>query len=140
VTPLSERKTNALLGYPDDARLLIINADDFGMCHAVNAAILRTLKEGIVSSTSLMAPCPWASHAMRLLRENPRIPFGVHLTVVCDSLDYRWGPVAPKSSVPSLIDEAGYFHHSSRIPEFLAQARLDELEVEWRAQGARRSG
>jgi hypothetical protein len=46
-------QTNRLLGYPADARLLIINADDFGMCHAVNEAIIGTLKEGIVQSTSL---------------------------------------------------------------------------------------
>ena len=42
----TQRHTNRLLGYPDDARLLIINADDFGMCHAANAAITRSLKDG----------------------------------------------------------------------------------------------
>ena len=84
MTSLNERQTNRLLGYPDDARLLIINADDFGMCHTNNEAILRTLKDGVVSSTTLMAPCPWAPHAMQLLREHPDIPFGVHLTVVCE--------------------------------------------------------
>ena len=56
--------TNALLGYPADARLLIVNADDFGMCHAIDAGILRAFREGIVSSTSLMMPCPWAGHAL----------------------------------------------------------------------------
>jgi hypothetical protein len=35
-----------LLGYPDDARLLIINADDFGMCHAENAATIAGLEQG----------------------------------------------------------------------------------------------
>lgn len=59
----NDGRTNNPWGYPDDARLLIINADDFGMCHAVNQAIFRTLTEGVVSSTSLMAPCPWAPHA-----------------------------------------------------------------------------
>ena len=63
--------TNRLLGYPADARLLIINADDFGMCHAVNQAIMTTLLDGIVGSTTLMAPCPWAGHAMRFLAEVP---------------------------------------------------------------------
>jgi predicted glycoside hydrolase/deacetylase ChbG (UPF0249 family) len=52
--------TNRLLGYPPDARLLILNADDFGMCNAVNEAIVRTLEAGVVRSTSLMVPCPWA--------------------------------------------------------------------------------
>jgi hypothetical protein len=120
MTSLNERQTNRLLGHPVDARLLIINADDFGMCHASNEATLRTLKEGVVSSTSLMAPCPWAPHAMQLLKENPDIPFGVHLTVICDFINYRWGPLTSKGKVPSLIDEAGYFYSGERIPEFLA--------------------
>ncbi len=51
-------RTNEMLGYPPDARLLILNADDFGMYHAVNQAIFHTLKEGVVRSTTLMAPCP----------------------------------------------------------------------------------
>jgi chitin disaccharide deacetylase len=134
MTLFNERRTNRLLGYPVDARLLIINADDFGMCHAINEATLRTLKEGIVTSTSLMAPCPWAPHAMQLLKENPDISFGIHLTVVCDSNIYRWGPLTSKEKAPSLVDEAGYFYSVTRIPELLGQARLDELEVEFRAQ------
>ncbi len=39
-------QTNRLLGYADDARLLIINADDFGMCNSVNEAIFRVLTGG----------------------------------------------------------------------------------------------
>jgi len=127
-------EANKLLGYPADARLLIINADDFGMCHSINAAILRSLREGIVRSTTLMTPCPWALHAVHLLKEHPDIPFGVHLTVICESVDYRWGPITYRDKVPSLIDETGYFYSPERIPEFLAQAKLEELEVEFRAQ------
>src|SRR5215211_1799688 len=100
-------RTNELLGYPADARLLILNADDFGMYQAINEAVLRTLKEGVVRSTTLMAPCPWASHAMQLLRDNPDVAFGVHLTVICDLANYKYGPLTPREKVPSLIDEAG---------------------------------
>jgi predicted glycoside hydrolase/deacetylase ChbG (UPF0249 family) len=134
MTQLHKSQTNILLGYPADARLLILNADDLGMCHAINEAIFRSLREGVVCSTSLMAPCPWALHAMHLLRENPDIPFGVHLTVFCDTVLYCWGPLTPKERVPSLIDETGYFYNNERIPEFLAQVKLDELEMEFRAQ------
>src|SRR2546429_7260658 len=134
MTQSQSSQTNRLLGYPDDARLLIINADDFGRSHASNEATLRTLKEGVVSSTSLMVPCPWALHAMHLLRDHPDISFGVHLTVICDVIHYRWGPLTSREKVPSLIDETGFFYYVERIPEFLTQAKLSELEVEFRAQ------
>ncbi len=134
MSQVRKSETNTLLGYPADARLLIINADDFGMCHAVNAAILRSLTEGVVCSTTLMVPCPWALHAMRRLGENPAIPFGVHLTVIRDTVNDRWGPLTSRDKASSLIDEMGYFYSLERIPEFLAQVKLDELEVEFRAQ------
>lgn len=130
----SHLRANDLLGYPPDARLLIVNADDFGMSHAVNAAILRTLTDGVARSTTLMAPCPWARHAMRLLRDHPDVAFGVHLTVVSEFPDYRWGPLTPRDRVPSLLDETGFCYSNDRQPELLARASLDELEVEFRAQ------
>jgi chitin disaccharide deacetylase len=127
-------QTNARLGYPPDARLLIVNADDFGMCHSVNEAIIGTLRRGVVRSTTLMVPCPWALHAVRFLRQHPQISFGVHLTVVSEWVDYRWGPVTPRENVPSLLNEAGYFHSFQQVHERLAQINLDELELEFRAQ------
>ena len=126
--------TNRLLGYPADARLLIINADDFGMCHASNEATMRSLRGGIATSTTVMTPCPWAPHALRWLAANPDIPFGVHLTIVRDFDDYRWGPVAPKDLVPSLVSDEGTFYPYARIPELLSRADPADLEVEFRAQ------
>lgn len=130
----TSQRCNQLLGYPADARLLIINADDFGMCHSVNEAIMAALTAGIVRSTTLMVPCPWALHAMRFLRSHPEISFGVHLTVISDWADYRWGPVTSRDRVPSLIDKAGYFYNFDQMPEFLAQVNLDQLEIEFGAQ------
>ncbi len=131
---LLNSQTNRFLGYPDDARLLIINADDFGRSHASNEATFRALKDGVVSSTTLMVPCPWARHAMQLLSDHPDLPFGVHLTVVCDVSHYRCGPLTSRDKVPSLVDETGFFYPLERIPEFLTQVKLSELEVEFRAQ------
>jgi predicted glycoside hydrolase/deacetylase ChbG (UPF0249 family) len=127
-------QTNKLLGYPSDARLLIINADDFGMCHAVNEAILQTLTQGLASSCSLMVPCSWGLHAIQLLKEHPDLPFGIHLTSVSEQPYYRWGPVTCPEKVPSLVDEAGYFYSEKRIDEFLEQVDLRELELEYRTQ------
>jgi predicted glycoside hydrolase/deacetylase ChbG (UPF0249 family) len=127
-------QTNQLLGYPADARLLIINADDFGMCHAVNEAILRVLQESIARSTSLMVPCPWMLHATHFLADHPKIPLGIHLTAISDSVNNRWRPVTAEEKVPSLLDEAGYFYDFEHMSEFMAQVRLDQLEMEFRAQ------
>ncbi len=127
-------KTNRLLGYPADARLLIINADDLGMCHSVNTAIFNALQNGIVCSATLMVPCPWALHAMQFLAAHPEIPFGIHLTMISDWANYRWGPVTPKEMVPSLIEGTGYFHNFEGMQEFLVQVDLSELEMEFRSQ------
>lgn len=134
ITKLNLSETNRLLGYPTNARLLIINADDFGMCNSINEAIFQTLTNGVVRSTTLMVPCPWALHAMRFLTEHPEISFGIHLTALSDAADYRWGPVTVRGKVPSLVDQAGYFYGFEHMPEFLAQVKLDQLEMEFRAQ------
>jgi hypothetical protein len=134
MTPLNKGQTNRLLGFPADARLLIINADDFGMCHAVNEAIFHALQHGVLRSATLMVPCPWALHAMHFLSDHPAISFGIHLTVISDWVHYRWGPLSPREKVPSLLDKAGYFYNFEGMPEFLAHVRLDELEMEFRAQ------
>jgi hypothetical protein len=125
---------NGLLGYPDDARLLILNADDLGMSASVNEGVLRAARDGVVSSTSLMAPWPSAAQAMQMLREHPEITFGVHLTVICDMPGYRWGPMAPADQVPSLLEADGCFVDMKSLPAFVERAKLDELEVEFRAQ------
>jgi predicted glycoside hydrolase/deacetylase ChbG (UPF0249 family) len=131
---LNTGQTNRLLGYPADARLLILNADDFGMCHAVNEAVFRAFRKGILRSTTLMVPCPWALHAMHFLADHPEIPFGIHLTVISDWVDYRWGPLTPKEKVSSLINEMGTFYNFENMPKFLAQVQLDQLDMEFRAQ------
>jgi len=118
---------------PPDARVLIVN-NDVGMYHAINAAVLHSIEEGIASSCSLMVPCPWALHAMHLLRQRPEISFGIHLTLFCDTTHYRWGPLTAKEKVPSLLDGAGELFTPAKVPELLAQARLDQVELEFRAQ------
>lgn len=114
--------------------MLIVNNDDFGMYPAINAAVVCSIEAGIASSCSLMAPCPAAPQAIRLLRERPEIPFGVHLTLFCDTTHRRWGLLTAREKVPSLLDERGELFTPAQVPELLAQARLDEVEVEFRAQ------
>jgi hypothetical protein len=121
-----------LLGYPPDARLLLINFDDAGMCHAVNQALTPVFSAGLVQSCTVMVPSPWFPEFVALKRENPRIHCGVHLTVTSEWKNYRWGPVAGADRVPSLVDDDGYFHASEF--EFLRRADRREVEIEFRAQ------
>jgi predicted glycoside hydrolase/deacetylase ChbG (UPF0249 family) len=81
--------SSELLGFAADARVLIVNCDDFGMHEAVNAAVVDSIENGIASSCSLMVPCPAAASAMRVLRERPHIPFGIHLSLIRDMPEYR---------------------------------------------------
>jgi len=127
-------RANEILGYPTDARLLIVNADDFGMCHGQNLGAIRSITEGLVSSCSLMAPTPWCMHAAEFLRQHPDVSFAVHLTVVSEYRHYRWGPLAAAGDVPSLIDDSGHFFGDDRFDHILEAADIGELETEFRAQ------
>jgi predicted glycoside hydrolase/deacetylase ChbG (UPF0249 family) len=127
-------RSSELLGFPPGARVLIVNCDDLGMDRSLNAAVVESIERGIATSCSLMVPCPAAAHAIQLLRDRPGIPFGVHLTLVCERPLRRWGPLTPKEKVPSLLDETAELFAPARIPQLLAQARLDEVEREFRAQ------
>src|SRR3546814_7544305 len=84
VTTLAER-----LGYGPEDRLLIINCDDLGSCHAANLGTYEALRDGIATSATLMVPCPWARDAASRYRGED---VGVHLTLNAEHDTYRWGP------------------------------------------------
>ncbi|MFB9249285.1 polysaccharide deacetylase family protein [Sphaerisporangium melleum] len=129
-------RSSELLGFPPEARVLIVNCDDFGMTEAINAAVIASIENGIARSCSLMVPCPAAPQAMEWLRRRPEISFGVHLTLVCEAPRHLWGPMAAKEKVPSLLDPAGelFAPTPEGRAELLARARLEEVEREFRAQ------
>jgi predicted glycoside hydrolase/deacetylase ChbG (UPF0249 family) len=126
--------SSELLGFPPDARVLIVNADDLGMHPSVNMAVVAAIEEGIARSCSLMTPCPGTLHALGLLQDRPEIPFGIHLTLVRDSPLDRWKPVAPVREVSSLVDLGGELYLHAQAAELLAKASTEEVEREFRAQ------
>ena len=126
--------SSELLGFPSEARVLIVNADDFGMYPSVNSAVVRSIEDGIVSSCSLMPPCPGAREAILMLQEHRDIAFGVHLTLVRDFAGYRWGPLTAVEKVPSLLDGRGELFTTTSQSQLLTQAQIPEVELELRAQ------
>jgi len=98
-----------MLSQPPNARLLILNGDDLGMCHAANAATFDAMERGVLTAASLMVPCPWAYAACLTARSRPDLDVGVHLTLTSEWPAYRWGPLLGASRCPSLVDDLGFF-------------------------------
>ena len=120
------------LGFPADARVLIINGDDFGMNHATNEGTIKALKSGGITSSTVMVPCPWFLEAAEFARKNPKANIGVHTTLTSEWGKYKWGPVVGWKSAPSLCDPMGYFWED--VPLVYLSANLEDVEKEVRAQ------
>jgi chitin disaccharide deacetylase len=128
------------LGYPASARLLVIHADDFGMNHSVNQATLESLERGWVTSASILVPAPWFPDVVRWAQQHPEADLGIHLALNSEWTGFRWGPLTPSGSVPTLVDEHGYFPMlETTVAE---KADLQQVETELRTQidKAKKSG
>jgi len=121
MTVLTER-----LGFPPDAKLLIVNCDDLGSSHAANLGVYEALREGVATSATLMVPCPWARDAAARYRGED---VGVQLTLNAEYDLYRWGPI---THAPSLLDGDGGFPRT--VADVWDHADLDEVRRELRAQ------
>jgi predicted glycoside hydrolase/deacetylase ChbG (UPF0249 family) len=133
LTVLIVVSTTAVAADDNQAKQLLIRCDDVGMSHTVNMAVRELLETGLPFSTSVMVACPWYLEAVEILKANPQIGVGIHLTLNSEWKDYKWGPVLGAAKVPSLVDENGHFYASEA--EFAAAgADLDEVEMELRAQ------
>ena len=129
--------TIILYAQPGSARL-IVRADDMGFSHSGNAAAIKTYKEGIVRSVEVLVPSPWFPEAVQLLKENPGVDVGIHLTLTSEWDNVKWRPV---SDCSSLKDTDGYFYpmiwpNKNYPNRALLQHKwtLGDIEKEFRAQ------
>lgn len=118
---------------------LIVQGDDMGFSHAANVGCIKSYQEGILRVVEVMVPCPWFPEAVEMLKENPGLDVGVHLTITSEWEYYKWGPL---THAPSLVDENGYFYpmvfpYENTNPERALSTKslnISEIERELRAQ------
>ncbi len=112
-------------------RRLIINADDFGLTERINDAIVECHRNGIVTSTTLMANGPAFENATGRARTEQKLGIGVHLNLS------EGTPISDPSQLSPLINEWGRFHLSpvQMLRKLMAKGiRLSKVEMELRAQ------
>jgi chitin disaccharide deacetylase len=127
VAPVVSAQTSA------NSVALIIRTDDVGMSHSVNLGMQRLVSTGMPVSVSVMFACPWYQEAVEILKQHPNASVGIHLVLNSEWKNYRWGPVAGATAVPSLVDENGFFFPSSEVLH-QRNPNIAEVETELRAQ------
>ncbi len=120
------------LGFPAGKKVIILHADDSGMCPEANEAVKSLLSNHYIQSTSMMAPCPAFEDIAAWYKEHPEMDMGMHLTLTSEWKTYRWGPVADPKTVPGLVDPDGKLWHE--VPGVVQHASPEEVKTEITAQ------
>lgn len=123
---------------PEPGPRLIVRGDDMGYTHSGNVALIQSHVSGIETSVEVLVPSPWLPEAVELLRRQPKLDVGVHLTLTSEWDNVKWRPLTRGAS---LVDQNGYLRSSVRPnPAYPGQSVLEnkwllaDVEAEFRAQ------
>lgn len=105
---------------------LIINADDFGLTRGCNQGIIKALKEGFVTDTTVMINMEAGLEAINIAKDSGIKSIGLHLNLTCGK------PVLAAEKVRSLINQEGSLY--KRESSMYASINLKEAEAELWAQ------
>ncbi len=112
-------------------RRLIVNADDFGRSDAINEAVGRAHREGILTTASLMVNEPHAAAAVEIAKANPKLGVGLHLALAGGTA------ALAREQIPGLVDEARQFGSNPvavGLRYFFRTGLREQLRAEIRAQ------
>lgn len=115
----------------EQAKILIVNADDFGLSEGVNRGIIAAHQNGILSSTSIMPNGPAFDDAVNIALANPSLDVGVHLTLIGEKC------VSPASELRDMVDKAGALPQSYLVftRQLLSKRfSVGDVQTEIRAQ------
>jgi predicted glycoside hydrolase/deacetylase ChbG (UPF0249 family) len=121
------------LGYPAGARLLILHFDDLGVAGPENRSAWAARDSGLVISASVIVPGPKFQEVAAYARAHPDFDLGVHLALTSEWPGYRWGPIATRGEVPTLLDADSLLR---RAWTDTTAVRWQDVEQELRAQVA----
>lgn len=111
---------------------LITRGDDLGCARSLNRAVKECYQRGILKNVSILAASPYVEEAAKMLAGTKGICFGLHTDLTSEWDNVKWGPVAPREQVPSLIDAKGNFYQTNDGVK--ANAKADEALIELQAQ------
>lgn len=109
---------------------VIINADDLGLNHQVNEAISNALREGYITSSTILANSSTWDEIHQIVVANPQASFGIHLNLTegnaltCSSVLKKYG----------VVNKDNLFTKKVRDLEYYPQELLDAVFDEWDAQ------
>jgi chitin disaccharide deacetylase len=112
---------------------LVTRGDDAGSCRSANRAICESASAGVLRNVSIMACGPAFDEAAEIFRGRDDLCLGLHITLNAEWEKVKWGPVAPRESIASLLDENGYFLETPNIT-LERGFNADEAMTEIRAQ------
>lgn len=128
------------LGFYSDDRVVVVHADNIGMCHSTLPAIDELMAFGLVTSAFAMVPCPWFLDVVAWHQRNPQFDLGIHLTLTSEWEGYRWGPISTRAEASGLLDGQGYFHRTTSAVRRYAQHEAVGVEMRRQMELAERSG
>lgn len=111
---------------------LITRGDDLGCTRSLNRATLECFKRGILKNVSVLAATPYVEEAAKMMAKEKGICFGLHCDLTSEWDSVKWGPVAPREKVSSLLDSNGYLFQTN--DGVRASAKADEALIELQAQ------
>ena len=121
------------MGFPRGTRCLILHFDDLGIAGPEVRSAWAARDSGLAVSASVIVPGPKLQDVAAYARAHPDADLGIHIALTSEWPGYRWGPIAPPESVPSLLAADGLLR---RTWDDSTVIRWQDVEREMHAQVA----
>ena len=133
--------TAGATGLPNDEVLVIMHIDDIGMLADTADSAIEVMRHGMAKSGSIMVPAPGFERAAQVIKDNPDLDCGIHITLTNEWQErIPWRPLLSKDEVPSLYNEQGLMWRNEGFFAYHAEAGDVEKEMEKQIQTALKTG